>query len=135
MAKKLDTDKDTLNISNQLVEELLSKADPSELFGRDGLFQQLKKQIVEKILASELDHELGYSKHSKMPKVDNNRRNGSYEKTVIDGDGRKLTVEVPRDREGEYNPIAIIFYLNFQKNIYLNNKTTFLLNKFMANFK
>nr|WP_250311110.1 hypothetical protein [Rickettsia endosymbiont of Oedothorax gibbosus] len=31
--------------------------------------------------------------------------------------------------------IAIIFYLNFQKNIYLNNKTTFLLNKFMANFK
>ncbi|WP_250311262.1 transposase [Rickettsia endosymbiont of Oedothorax gibbosus] len=105
MAKKLDTDKDTLNISNQLVEELLSKADPSELFGRDGLFQQLKKQIVEKILASELDHELGYSKHSKMPKVDNNSRNGSYEKTVIDGDGRKLTVEVPRDREGEYNPL------------------------------
>ncbi len=43
MAKKLDTDKDTLDISNQLVEELLSKADPSELFGRDGLFQQLKK--------------------------------------------------------------------------------------------
>jgi len=107
MAKKLDTDKDTLNISNQLVEELLSKADPSELFGRDGLFQQLKKQIVEKILASELDHELGYSKHSKMPKVDNNRRNGSYEKTVIDGDGRKLTLEVPRDREGEYNPQLI----------------------------
>ncbi|WP_250311782.1 IS256 family transposase [Rickettsia endosymbiont of Oedothorax gibbosus] len=107
MAKKLDTDKDTLNISNQLVEELLSKADPSELFGRDGLFQQLKKQIVDKILASELDHELGYSKHSKMAKVDNNSRNGSYEKTVIDGDGRKLTVEVPRDREGEYNPQLI----------------------------
>ncbi len=57
-------DKEKLNISNHLVEELLSKANPSELFGRDGLFQQLKKQIVEKILASELDHELGYSKHS-----------------------------------------------------------------------
>ncbi|WP_341758736.1 IS256 family transposase [Candidatus Tisiphia endosymbiont of Ditula angustiorana] len=90
-----------------LVEELLSKANPSELFGRDGLFQQLKKQIVEKILASELDHELGYSKHSKVEKVDNNRRNGSYEKTVIDDDGRKLTLEVPRDREGEYNPQLI----------------------------
>jgi putative transposase len=107
MAKKLDIDKETLSINNQLVEELLSKADPSELFGRDGLFQQLKKQIIEKILASELDHELGYSKHSKVPKTDNNRRNGSYEKTVIDGDGRKLTVEVPRDREGEYNPQLI----------------------------
>ncbi|WP_250311492.1 IS256 family transposase [Rickettsia endosymbiont of Oedothorax gibbosus] len=55
----------------------------------------------------ELTYELGYSKHSKMPKVDNNSRNGSYEKTVIDGDGRKLTVEVPRDREGEYNPQLI----------------------------
>ncbi|WP_341748250.1 transposase [Candidatus Tisiphia endosymbiont of Dascillus cervinus] len=94
-------------VNSQLVEELLSKAYPSELFGQDGLFQQLKKQIVEKILASELDHELGYSKHSKVPKVDNNRRNGNYEKTVIDGDGRKLTVETPRDREGEYNPQLI----------------------------
>ncbi len=78
MAKKIDIDKGKLNINNQLVEDLLSKADPSELFGRDELFQQLKKQIVEKILASELDHELGYSKHSKVPKVDNNRRNGNY---------------------------------------------------------
>ncbi|WP_341758444.1 IS256 family transposase [Candidatus Tisiphia endosymbiont of Ditula angustiorana] len=48
-----------------------------------------------------------HSKHSKVEKVDNNRRNGSYEKTVIDDDGRKLTLEVPRDREGEYNPQLI----------------------------
>ncbi|WP_341748721.1 IS256 family transposase [Candidatus Tisiphia endosymbiont of Sialis lutaria] len=95
------------HISNELVEELLSKADPSKLFGREGLFQQLKKQIVEKILESELEHELGYSKHSKMPKVDNNRRNGSYEKTIIDDDGRKVTLEVPRDREGEFVPKLI----------------------------
>jgi len=95
------------NISNNLVEELLSKADPSKLFGKEGLFQQLKKQIVEKILESELEHELGYSKHSKMPKVDNNRRNGSYEKTIIDDDGRKVTLEVPRDREGEFVPKLI----------------------------
>jgi putative transposase len=89
------------HISNELVEELLSKDDPSKLFGREGLFQQLKKQLVEKILESELDHELGYSKHSKVSKTGNNRRNGSYEKTVID-DGRKVTLEVPRDREGEF---------------------------------
>jgi putative transposase len=107
MAKKIDIDQDKLKINNQLVEELLLKVDPSELFGREGLFQQLKKQIVEKILASELDHELGYSKHSKVAKIDNNRRNGSYEKTIIDGDGHKLTVEIPRDREGAYNPQLI----------------------------
>jgi putative transposase len=92
------------DINSQLVEELLSKTDPSELFGRDGLFQQLKKQIVERVLASEIDHELGYSKHSKVLKSDSNRRNGSYEKTIIDEHGQKLTIEVPRDREGEFTP-------------------------------
>ena len=100
-------DKNPKAISSELVEELLSKADPSELFGREGLFQQLKKQIVERILSSELDHDLGYSKHSKIPKTDNNRRNGSYEKTILDEEGNKLTIEVPRDREGEYSPQII----------------------------
>ncbi|MCP5362912.1 MAG: IS256 family transposase [Rickettsiaceae bacterium] len=36
--------------------------------------------------------------------MDNNRRNGSYEKTIIDENGNQLTVEVPRDREGEFTP-------------------------------
>ena len=80
-----------LDVNEKIVEELLSKADPSELFGRDGLFNQLKKQIVERVLESELDHDLGYSKHSKVSKDDDNRRNGSYEKTVIDGDVSVLT--------------------------------------------
>ena len=56
------------------------------------------------MLASELEHDLGYSKHSKAPKTDNNRRNGSFEKTIIDGDGHKITIDVPRDRAGEFTP-------------------------------
>ena len=106
-AKRIDQEIDSINqinLTNKIVEELLSKADPKELFGRDGLFQKLKKQIVERVLASELEHDLGYSKHSKAPKMDNNRRNGSYEKTIIDENGNQLTVEVPRDREGEFTP-------------------------------
>ena len=59
----------------------------STLFGKDGLFNQLKKQIVERVLESELDHELGYSKHSKIPKSKENRRNGNYCKTILDDDG------------------------------------------------
>ncbi len=51
------------------------------------------------LLASELEHDLGYSKHSKVPKVDNNRRNGSYEKTIIDENGSQITVDVSYDRE------------------------------------
>lgn len=106
-SKKIDQQIDSINqinLTNKIVEELLSKANPEKLFGKDGLFQQLKKQIVERVLASELEHDLGYSKHSKAPKIDNNRRNGSYEKTIIDENGNQLTVDVPRDREGEFTP-------------------------------
>ncbi len=67
-------------INSQLVEELLSQADPSKLFGKNGLFQQLKKQIVERVFASELYHKVGYDKHSKSVKTDNNQRNGSFKK-------------------------------------------------------
>lgn len=93
--------------TKKIVEELLAKADPSKLFGREGLFNQLKKQIVEKVLSSELDHELGYSKHSKVAKDDSNRRNGVYEKTIIDEEGHQIRVEVPRDREGIFEPKLI----------------------------
>ena len=72
MAKKAV--KKEVDINTKIVKELLSKTDPSELFGKDGLFNQLKKQVVEKVLESELDHDLGYSKHSKNPKPANNRR-------------------------------------------------------------
>ena len=97
----------TIDINTQIVEELLSKSEPSELFGKDGIFNQLKKQIVERVLEKELDHELGYSKHSKVPKSDNNRRNGSYDKSIIDDQGHRLSIEVPRDRDGDYEPQLI----------------------------
>jgi putative transposase len=94
-------------ISDQLVEQLIQQIDPSEILTKDGLFAQLKKKIVEKIMQSELDHELGYNKHSKTVKESGNRRNGSYSKTVIDNSGKKLDIEVPRDRDGEYEPQII----------------------------
>jgi len=95
------------NISDQLIAELVSQVDPKEILSKDGLFAQLKKKIVEKVMQSELDHELGYGKHSKTAKETENRRNGSYSKTVIDGDGKKLEIEVPRDRDCEYEPQII----------------------------
>ena len=97
----------TIDINTQIVEELLSKSEPSELFGKDGIFNQLKKQIVERVLEKELDHELGYSKHSKVPKSDTNSRNGSYDKSIIDDQGHRLSIEVPRDRDGDYEPQLI----------------------------
>jgi putative transposase len=105
MARKAS--KKVEDVNSKIIEELLSKGDPRELFGKDGIFNQLKKQIVERVLESELDHELGYSKHSKIPKTQDNRRNGSYSKTILDDDGYKIPIEIPRDRSGEYSPKLI----------------------------
>lgn len=91
-------------INEKLVDELISQVDPSEILSKGGLFSKLKKQIVERVLQSELEHELGYSKHSKTGKKTDNRRNGSYGKTIIDNEGRKIKIEVPRDRDTEYEP-------------------------------
>lgn len=89
------------------VTEILSKASPSDLFGKEGLFQELKKQMINKILEKEMESHVGYEKHSKALKDSENRRNGSYEKTIIDDEGRKVKIEVPRDRDGEFEPILI----------------------------
>lgn len=91
----------------KVVSEILSQSDPSEIFGKEGIFQEIKKQIVNKILEKEMESHIGYEKHSKNTKESDNRRNGNYEKTLIDPEGRKLIVEVPRDREGEFEPQLI----------------------------
>ena len=108
---KSGSTKKTPKIINQSVEnavaELLSQGNPEDLFGKDGLFQALKKQLVNKILEKEMESHLGYSKHSKDEKDLDNRRNGSYEKTLIDEEGRKVTIDVPRDREGDFEPAIV----------------------------
>jgi len=105
--KNISSNEDKININNRLVEELLSQADHSELFGKDGLFQSLKKQLVNKILEKEMESHIGYQKHSKEDKKNYNRRNGSYEKTLIDEEGHRMTVDIPRDRDGEFEPVII----------------------------
>lgn len=40
--------------------------------------------------------------------MDNNRSNGSYEKTIVDENGNQLTVEVPRDREREFTRMPLV---------------------------
>lgn len=107
MAKQIEAGVRSADINTKLVEEILSKSNPNELFGKDGLFQQLKKRLVERILEDELSHELGYSCHSKASKQDSNRRNGTSEKTVIDDSGQKIVLDIPRDRDNRFEPQLI----------------------------
>ena len=49
---------------------------------------------------------MGYEKHDQSPKQTTNRRNGSYPKTVR-GELGETVIDIPRDRNGEYEPVAI----------------------------
>ena len=66
----------------------------------------LKKALIERALGGELSHHLGYLPGGDKPAEAGNHRNGSTGKTVLTEDG-PLRIEVPRDREGSFEPLLI----------------------------
>jgi transposase-like protein len=67
-------------------------------------FNQLFKQGVEEMLKGELDEHLGYEKHSKDGHNSGNSRNGSYKKKVKTESLGDVVLNIPRDRNSEFEP-------------------------------
>src|SRR5262245_29373021 len=72
----------------------------------DAAVRRFKKAIIERALGSELTHHLGYPPGGSKPEDTTNHRNGTGAKTVLTDDG-PLAIEVPRDREGTFEPQLI----------------------------
>src|SRR5437762_9697545 len=88
------------------LDELLSGKTTEEIVGRNGLLKQLTKALVERAMNAELSHHLGYEKHSAEGRGSGNNRNGKSRKKV-QGDFGAVEIEVPRDRNGTYDPKII----------------------------
>lgn len=85
-----------------LLDELLKDyTDPKQILGENGLLKQLQKKLVERALEAELTEHLGYDPHDRA--TAENRRNGKGRKT-IQSDAGQFEIEVPRDREGSFEP-------------------------------
>src|SRR5215210_1260135 len=94
-------------INPELLDELLKEyKSPDDMFGSDGLLQQLTKALLERAMQAELTHHLGYDKNSPEGKNTGNSRNGSFPKT-IKGKRGQVQIDVPRDRTGDYQPQMI----------------------------
>lgn len=94
-------------INPELLDELLKEyKSPDDMFGSDGLLQQLTKALVERAMAAELTDHLGYEKNSTDGKNTGNSRNGSFPKT-IKGKRGQVQIDVPRDRSGQFQPQII----------------------------
>ena len=65
-----------------------------------------KKALIERALGAELSHHLGYAPGAAKPEETSNQRNGTSGKTVLTDDGA-LRIEVPRDRDGSFEPLLI----------------------------
>ena len=92
-------------IKSELIDELLSGRDPKTLFESEGLLDELKKALAERVLNAEMDHHLDQDPEQAA----GNHRNGSSSKTVLTDSG-KLELSIPRDRHGRFDPQLIAKY-------------------------
>lgn len=72
----------------------------------DAAGRRLKKALMERMLGGELSYHLGYPPGGTKPEDTTNHRNGTSEKRVLTDDG-PMAVEIPRDREGTFEPQLI----------------------------
>ena len=94
-------------IPNELIDQLLANYQkPGDLIGETGLLKQLTKAILERALQAEMTQHLGHKKNQLIGNESGNARNGSSKKT-LKGDFGALPIEIPRDREGTFEPKLI----------------------------
>jgi putative transposase len=77
------------------------------LTGPDGLLKQLTKTVIETALDEEMTEHLGYEKHDAVAKETGNSRNGTRSKTVLTETTGPVEIEVPRDRDGSFEPVIV----------------------------
>ncbi len=94
-------------ISNEILDELLKNyKEPADLLGQDGILKQLTTALYNRALEGEMSDHLGYNKHERKLKPDDNVRNGYSQKT-IQGEFGQAIIDIPRDRKGEFEPKII----------------------------
>ena len=86
----------------------LAREQGLSLTGPDGLLKQFTKSVLETALNEELTEHLGHEKN----RVDEGResrnvRNGTRPKTVLTHATGRVDLDVPRDREGTFEPVIV----------------------------
>ena len=102
-----------MELTEKMIQQLkadLSKAKSYEdLMGANGAIKKLLKESLESMLDSELSEHLGYEKHSPSGNNSGNNRNGSSKKKLRNDNG-EIEITVPRDRNGEFDPVIVRKY-------------------------
>src|SRR5258706_736597 len=92
--------------AEEVQRELATAKSMDDFFGQEGIFSRLFAHTIEQMLEAELSEHLGYEAYEAKGRNTGNSRNGRYSKKLRSSEG-ETTVQVPRDRQGEFEPQAV----------------------------
>ncbi|MEW8996216.1 IS256 family transposase [Clostridium sp.] len=94
------------NMSKELLRKYVAEQNFSNADEVLVALKDLFKDVLQEALEAELDDALGYGKHEVSNKNSNNSRNG-YSKKTVKSELGPISINVPRDRNGEFEPQII----------------------------
>lgn len=95
------------DLANKTIKELAKECDTVE--DVHNMLKNLFKDTLQQIFEAEMEDHLGYNKHSLEGNNTGNSRNGYSKKTIQTKLG-KTDIEIPRDRNGDFEPRVIKKY-------------------------
>ena len=109
MPKKVKKTTSRSEAEQAAVRELVkaARARGEDLTGPDGLLKSITATVLETALEEELTEHLGHEKHQVATAENGNIRNGTRPKTVLTDAAGEVTIAVPRDRAGTFEPVIV----------------------------
>lgn len=98
-----------MTIAKEQIQQIITQNDIREVSDVYSLLKDGFKDILQALLEAEMDVSLGYPKNKKGGSTSPNKRNGHSTKTLKSQYG-SFPIDVPRDRDGEFQPALIPKY-------------------------
>ncbi len=109
--KKTSSPQEYMPSAEEVQAELAKVQSMDDFFGKEGVFARLFASTLEQMLEGKLTEHLGYEPYEAAGRNSGNNRNGHYAKKVRTSTGQ-TRVQVPRDRNGAFEPQIIARYAN-----------------------
>lgn len=93
-------------VMNKLVKEILKNGDVKTVFDVESKLKKSFGKVIQSMLEAEMTEHLGHNKYEYSKENKENYRNGSSKKKVKSNLG-ELELDIPRDRNGKFEPIIV----------------------------
>ena len=96
-------------LAKEQIRQIINQNDITSVTDVYSVLKESFKDILQELMEAELDATLGYEKNQKSDVATDNKRNGHSPKTLKSQFG-EFQIDVPRDRNGEFEPKLISKY-------------------------